>query len=319
MQKNLLIIVLAIAVAGLGVALVRTNQKLAERNAEMETLKVAKPAPPPKPVRVAAVPVMPVQPSGAPEIKPAATKSFQAGFGTNFMSALAGMMKNPYMKETMKAQQKVAVDKMYGDLLKSLTNLTDEQKNQLHEMLVERQQFMAEAGMTMMTGTAEEKKKALDLMKEAKAGYEQVVRDLFGPETTEAFKQYEDHLPEHGSLAMFKGALPAADAMSAQQESDLIAALYQERKNMPADSLLNKGGQPPDPTQFSEEQVTKTLQQMEQLQQRNLARAEAILTPTQLEQYKQYQKQMADMQTMGLKMAAQMFGQPKAGAAAPAP
>ncbi|MCX7008486.1 MAG: hypothetical protein NTY53_14760 [Kiritimatiellaeota bacterium] len=317
-MKNLLIGTLAVAVIGLGVALVRTNQKLNDRVAELEKLQTVKPAPQPKPVRVATIPVTPAQPSGATEIKPPATKSFQAGFGTNFMSALAGMMKNPYMKETMKAQQKVAVDKMYGDLLKSLTNLTDEQKNQLHEMLVERQQFQAEAGMTMMTGSAEEKKKAVELMKEAKAGYEQVVRDLFGPETTEAFKQYEDHLPEHGSLAMFKGSLPAADAMSAQQESDLIAALYQERKSMPTDSLLNKGGQPPDPTQFSEEMITKTLQQMEQLQQRNLSRAEAILTPTQLEQYKQYQKQMANMQAIGLKMATQMFGQqPKAGAAAP--
>lgn len=318
-MKNLLIILLAIAVAGLSFALVRTNQKLTERVAELEKLQAARPAPQPKPVRMAAVPVAPAQPGDAAASKPAVTRSFQAGFGTNFMSALAGMMKNPYMKETMKAQQKVAVDKMYGDLLKSLTNLTDEQKNQFHEMLVERQQFHAEAGMTMMTGSAEEKKKAIELMKEAKAGYEQVVRELFGPETSETFKQYEDHLPEHGSLAMFKGSLPAADALSAQQESDLVAALYQERKSMPADSLLNKSGQPPDPAQFSEEQLTKTLQQMEQLQQRNLTRAETILTPTQLEQYKQYQKQMADMQTMGLKMAAQMFGQqPKAGAA-PAP
>jgi hypothetical protein len=318
MKKNLLILLLVLAVTGLSVALVRTNQKLAERDAEAATLKAAKPAPPPRPVRVAAAPVAPAPASGAAEVKTAAAKSFQAGFGTNFMSALAGMMKNPYMKETMKAQQKVAVDKMYGALLKSLTNLTDEQKSQLHEMLVERQQFQAEAGMTMMTGSAEEKKKAAELMKEAKAGYEQVVNDLFGAETAETFKQYEDHLPEHGSLAMFKGSLPAADALSAQQESDLVAALYQERKSMPADSLLNKGGQPPDPVQFSEEQIAKTVQQMEQLQQRSLARAETILNPAQLEQYRQYQKQMANMQTMGLKMAAQLFGQPKPAAAAPA-
>ncbi len=316
MIKNIVLAVLAIAVGGLGFALVRTNQKLTERVAEVETLKVAKPVPPPKPVRVAAAPVVPVQPGGRAERKPD-VKSFQAGFGTNFMSALAGMMKNPYMKETMKAQQKVAVEQMYGDLLKSL-NLTDEQKRQFHEMLVERQQFMAEAGITMMSGTPEEKKKAMDLMKDAKAGYEQVVHDLFGAETAEAFKQYEDRLPEHSSLAMFKSALPVADAMNAQQESDLVAALYQERKNVPADSLLNKQrGQAPDPAQMTEEKIAQTLQQMEQLQQRNLARAATILTPAQLEQFKQYQKQMANMQSMGLKMAAQMFGQqPKAGAAA---
>ena len=69
---------------------------------------------------------------------------------------------------------------------------------------------------------------------------------------------------------------------------------------------------------MTEEKIAQSLQQMEQLQQRSFARAETILTPTQLEQFKQYQKHMADMQAMGLKMAAQMFST-KAAATLPAP
>ena len=316
-MKNLVFGTLILVVIGLAVTLVRTNQQLNERSAEVQALKTAKPATPAKVFHVATAPAAPTPTADTTAPKPAAPKSFQSGFGTNFMQAIAGLMKNPLMKETMKAQQKAVVDKMYGDLLKSI-NLTDEQKNQFHEMLIEKQQLMAEAGLTMISGTPEEKKKATELIKEAQTGYNQVVNDLFGAEAATTYKQYEDHLPEHSSLAMFKGSLASADALSAQQESDLIGALYEERKNMPADSLLNKQrGQPPDPSQLTEEQINSTMQQMEQLQQRNLARAAAILTPTQLEQYKQYQKQMANMQAMGLKMAVQMFGQPKSSAGTP--
>ena len=325
MKRILWMTLPAVAMAVLCVVLIHKNKELEQSTQERDALKLerlkeaSKPAPPSRPVREAAATMTPAQPSGVEQIKPPVSKPFQTGFGTNFMSAIAGLMKNPYMKETMKVQQKVMVDKMYGDLLKSLTNLTDEQKKQFHEMLVERQQFMAEAGIAMMGGTPEEKKKAMDLMKDAKAGYEQVVNDLFGAETAETFKQYEDRMPEHTSLSMFKGSLPAADAMSAQQESDLVAALYQERKNMPADSLMNKQrGQVPDPSQMTEEKIAQSLQQMEQLQQRSLARAETILTPAQLEQFKQYQKQTADMQAIGLKMAAQMFST-KAAATSSAP
>jgi len=315
-MKNLVIGMLIIVVIGLSVALVRTNQQLNERSAEVQALKAAKLAPS-KPARVVFTPPVTAPMPVATEVKDAAIKPVHGGFNTNLLSSLAGLIKSPYMKEILKAQQKATVEQMYGDLLKSL-NLTDEQKNQFREMLIEKQLFMAEAGLTMMSGTPEEKKKATELLNEAKTGYDQVVNDLFGADAAATYKQYEDRLPEHSSLTMFKGSLATADALSAQQESDLIGALYQERKNMPVDSLLNKQrGQPPDPSRLTEEQINATLQQMEQLQQRNLARAAAILTPTQLEQYKQYQKQMANLQAMGLKIAAQMFGQPKSSAGTP--
>ena len=320
MIKNLGLTVLALAVVGLSLALMHTHRLLNQSTIELQALKAAKASPLSQPPRVATI--KPAQPLPQPALTPAAqttsAKPAFAGLGTNFIKVLAGMMKNPYMNEQMKAQQKVAVEHMYGDLLKTLY-MTDEQKNLFREMLVERQLFMAEAGLTMMSGSAEEKKKALELMKEAKPGYEQVVQDLFGAETAETFKHYEDHLPEHNTIGMFKNSLAAGDALNAQQEADLVAAFYEERKNMPSDSLLNKGGQPPDSAQLSEEGIAKAKQQLEQLQQRNLARAATILNSAQLESFKQYQKQMATMQAFGLKMAAQMFAQPKGGGNAPAP
>jgi hypothetical protein len=315
-MKNIWLILILLAVVGLSAALVLTNHQINERAVELQAFKAVKHVPSPKPARRVAT--APQQPPSPADTSPVPVKPPPAGFGTNVMSALAGMMKNPYMKETIKAQQKMVVDLMYGSLPKYL-NLTAEQKDQLHELVIERQQYMAEAGIAMMSGSPAERKKATDQMMEAKTGYDQVIQDMLGPQNNEVFKQYEASMPEHSTVGMFKSSLTGADVLSDQQEFDLITALYQERKNMPTDSLPNKGDQSSDPSQQTEEQITKTLGQLEQLQQRNLLRAEAILNPSQLEQFKQYQKQMADMQAMGLKMAAQMFGQPKAGGAAPTP
>jgi hypothetical protein len=54
------------------------------------------------------------------------------------------MMKNPQMKEMMKAQQKLAVDQMYASLPRYL-GLPAETKEKLQALLLERHLAMAES------------------------------------------------------------------------------------------------------------------------------------------------------------------------------
>ena len=105
---------------------------------------------------------------------------------------------------------------------------------------------------------------------------------------------------------MFKDTLPADAALTDQQEYDLIGAMYEARKALPASSLMNN--QNSDPSQLTEERIAETLKQLEQLQQVYANRAAAILTPAQLEQFTKWQQQLSTMQAAGLKMAVQMFG-----------
>ena len=249
----------------------------------------------------------PMKPIAAPPPMPAPAAQTGTGSGTtsNFFSGLAGMMKNPQMKQMVRAQQKVALDRMYGSLPKYL-NLPADQLDALKELLLNRQMAMVDAGMSMMGGSESDRKQAMEETKAIKSDYDKKIQDLLGSQDYPAFQDYEKTVNERMSVQMFKDALPAADALSDQQEDNLIAAMYQERKDMPASSLMNN--QNPDPSQLTEERIAELEKQMEQLQQKYAARAAGILTPAQLEQFTKWQQQWNAMQMAGLKMSAQMFG-----------
>jgi len=222
------------------------------------------------------------------------------------MGAIADMMKNPQMKEMMRAQQKVMVNKMYAALPRYL-NLSDETKARLDQLLLDRQLAMAEVGLAMMNGSAEDRKKAAEDSKAVKAESDQAIQELLGAQDYEVFKQYEASLSEQTNVSMFKDTLSGNDALDEQQEYDLVAAMYQAREALPQDSLFNQQNQSPDPTQLTEERIAETLKQMEALQQRYAEAAATVLSAGQLERFKQWQQQMANMQRAGLNMAAQMF------------
>jgi hypothetical protein len=334
MNKSSWTVILAVAAVGLGLAVVLQNQKIAqlertvkvEREARKSAAAKLSKAPKAEAVKQAAEarkpkarPPEPLLASSAPlpsepEVPPMAKPGPMAG--TNLMGAVAEMMKNPQMKEMMRAQQKIVVGQMYGGLSKYLS-LSAEQKEQLDALLLERHLAMAEVGLSMMNGSAEERKKAAEEAKALQAECDEAVRALLSDADYEVFKQYEECIPEQTHVSMFKNTLAGDDGLSEQQEYDLVAAMYQARKDLPQDSLLNQKSASPDPSQLTEERIAETVRQMEQLQQRYAAQAETILKASQLERFKQWQQQMASMQRAGLNIAAQMFGQGKANAAAP--
>ena len=255
-------------------------------------------------------------PAGLAKAAPSAPPSQQAGgLNTNFFGAIANMMKNPQMKEMMKVQQKLAVSQMYASLPRYLS-LPAETKEKLQALLVERQLALAETGLAMMNGAEEERKKAAEDSKTAKAEYDPAIKELLGDQDYEVFKLYEESVPEQTHVTMFKNSLTGDESLSEQQENDLVAAMYQARKDLPKDSLLNGQNQSADPSQLTQEHVAESLKQLELLQQKYAEGAATILNDAQLERFKQWQEQMAAMQRAGLSMAAQMFGQGKADAPA---
>ena len=319
MKKNLWMGVLLAAVVALAVMAVWQNRQIARLKEQLASAALEKAKAPPvsvaeKPVPEPATPAHPVEPVSVPatEAAPPPAAPASASTTSNYFAGLAGMMKNPQMKEMVRAQQKVMLDRMYGSLSNYL-NLPTDKLDALKEMLADRQMAMVDSGMAMMGGSESDRKQAIEETKAIKSDYDKKIQDLLGPQDYPVFQQYEQTANERMSVQMFKNALPADAALTDQQEDNLIAAMYQERKALPVSSLMNN--QNPDPSQLTEERVAEATKQMEQLQQRYADRAAAILTPVQLEQFTKFQQQMSSMQAAGLKMAAQMFG--NKGASAP--
>ena len=319
MKKNILISMLVAGLAILAVVVVKQKQEIALLEARSERTfaalaeEKAKATSIPAAVVEAPAPLpesKPVEPVAAPA--PVAQAEPGTGSTSNYMAGLSTMMKSPQMKEMMRAQQKVMVDQQYGSLSKYV-NLSAEKQDALKSLLSDRQMALMDAGMSMMSGTDAEKKQGMEDAKTVKADYDQKIKDLLGPQDYQTFQDYEKTVGERVQVQMFKASLPSDAVLTDQQEYNLIAAMYEERTTLPATSLLSKGGQNADPSQFTEEAMAETLKQMEQLQKRYADRAAAILTPAQLTQFTQWQQQMSTMQIAGWKMATQMFGQGKSG------
>ena len=299
-------IVVVLLVVGLALAAVVFSQhrQIAQMKAQLALAAAATQSSTPAvhlPIKVtptASPEVVPSKPPAAPATATGAKPKF------NFAAGLAGMLKNPQMQEMMRAQQQVMINQLYGSLSNYL-NLPADQKEALNTMLLDRQMAMAEAGISAMNASAADQKQVADVLKSIKTEYDADLQHLLGPQDYHTFQDYEKTTPERVPVAMFKGNLSEADALSVQQENALVAAMSEERLALPASSLFNN--QTPGPQQYSEDQVAATLKQMDQLQQRYATRAAALLTPAQLEQFVKFQGQFRAMQEAGMKMAAQMF------------
>jgi hypothetical protein len=227
---------------------------------------------------------------------------------TNSFAGLATMLKDPQMKEMIRAQQKMMVGQMYGSLYKEL-GLSPTDEEALKKLLEDRQMALMDAGLAAMGGSAADSKQAAEDAKALKTQYEKQIEDLLGPQAYSVFQQYDQTVAERTQVNLFKQSLSADNALTEQQENNLVAAMYQARKTLPENSLLN--GQSRDPSQLTEDGIAQALKLQEQLQKQYADSAASILTPAQLDQFTKFQQQMSAMQAAGMKMAAQMFGQNK--------
>jgi hypothetical protein len=328
MKKNIWIAVLLVTVAVMAAVVVRQNRQIAQVQEQLalaaaekaHPLAVAPPANGPSEPAAEAKPVEPVTvPAPAPASVTTDIPPAGAGAPTNFFAGVAAMFKDPQMKEMMRAQQKMMLDQMYGSLYKNLA-LSPADEETLKKLQLDRQMAMVDAGLAAMDRSGSDTNQAAADPKALKAQYDKQIQDFLGPQGYELFQQYDETVAERTELNLFKQSLSADTALTEQQENNLIGAMYENRKTLPASSLLS--GQTRDPSQLTEDKMTEALKAQEQLQQQNAESAKSILSPDQLAQFTKFQQQMTAMQAAGMKMAAQMFGNkgaPQPPAANPSP
>ena len=228
------------------------------------------------------------------------------------MAGMAAMLKNPAMKEMIKAQMKAKMDLAYAPLFKYL-NLSDEDAAAFKSLLIDKQMAGMDVGLDIMDQdvSAEDKKAKIAEDAQTSKAFDEKIKAVLGDEKYAVYKEYEETQPEREAVNLFKQTLPASDALTDQQEHDIIRAMFEERKNSPSPSLKASTSDPEnfDPSIFtSSDKMDKFLQDSAQVQSNSLVRVSSILTPDQLAQFKQSQEQQRMMREMGLKMAAQMFG-----------
>lgn len=333
MGKNIVLIVACLAAAGLAAIVVQQQRSLTQLQAALAQARQqastaeAKAAEAGQAVRtlqkeavairreLGEVEAASAAPAPAPaDRQPAATAAARPA-RTNEAAPFAGlakMIKAPGMKSMIRAQQQGQLDMAYGSLFKGLA-LPAEDQATLKGLLLDKQMAMVELSMGMMDGSAtpDQRKDFATKVAELNKSYDEKIKALLGDEGYAVYQEYEATQPERMQVNMFKQSLSGTEALTDDQEHDLIRALYDERKNVPAIARQFDRTNPPDPSTFTEAMITNQLAVMSQLQARNVERAAKVLTPPQLEEFKKNQEQMRTMQEMGMRMASQMFGAKK--------
>jgi hypothetical protein len=244
----------------------------------------------------------------------AAAKAATGAAPTNALSmpTIAAMIKSPGMKEVIRTQQKATMDISHGSLFKFLS-LSPENLDKFKELLLDKQMGLMDAGLELMNPsiTPEERKKKTQEIAKISEEHDKKIKAMIGEDNFQVYQEFENTQPERMQVNMFKQTLSGADQMSEDAEHQLIRAMYEERTKFPFTVRMDKQ-EDFDPSMFSEEVMNQHLAELAKLQDKYLARASAVLTPVQLEQFKQNQVQQRVMQEMGMKMAVQMFGGSKA-------
>jgi len=215
---------------------------------------------------------------------------------------LREMLKNPQMKEMIRAQQKGNMDMTYGSLFSYLT-LSDEDLEVFKQLLVDKQMALIDSSTDVMDGSVSPQK-----LKEMVEGFNGKIKAFLGEEDFAVYKEYEETQPERNTVNLFKQSLDAGNQISDEQEHKLILAMHEERTNFKfSNDFENQDGFDPKNV-FSEEAVSIHMDELARLRERCLLRASDILTDnTQLDQFTLIHEQIHELEEMGLKIAAELL------------
>jgi outer membrane murein-binding lipoprotein Lpp len=235
-------------------------------------------------------------------------------------SPLAEMFKNPQMKEMIKTQQKTAlgamVDKNYGKFFSDM-HMTPEQSAAVKDMILSKQLAAADMGMSLFSDDMDAAKRAEMVQKIKTAGDEAdaKLKEYLGEDNFTQYQAYEKSMAERMAISGFKDQLASGpNALSSVQEQQLMQAMAQERQSFKfTTDFADKSKFTGDFSMFTEDKLNTYFQELGQLNQQYVSRAQSLLSPDQAASFAKYLEGQQSMQKVGLQMAVKMFAPAKSG------
>jgi hypothetical protein len=244
----------------------------------------------------------------------------KGGFG----DMLSKMMTDPAMKKMMRQQQAAAMEMMYGPLFKEI-NLSPEEKEKFKELLLDRQMKAVESGGMFMKlqGEDTDRTAVMNDLAAQQQEFDAQMKGFLGDERYAQYKDYGETMAERMAVSQLSQQLASSpNPLNDDQSRQLLEIMKQEKKSVTpvfggsaADGSANMANWQ---AVWSEDKMNEFFKQREEIDQRVIERAKAVLTPEQLTAFAAHQSNQLQMQRMGMTMAAKMFGTQKQDDAAPA-
>ncbi|MBL9116711.1 MAG: hypothetical protein JNJ83_17015 [Verrucomicrobiaceae bacterium] len=284
--------------------------KLKEADAEIAKLKAD--ALKPKPPAVPAARSAPAQ--TGPGITESQAKD-AGGSGRNSVSSITQMMKDPAMRDMVKAQQGMQIEMQYARLFTNL-GLDDTEKAHFKKLITDRASAKMDMGFKLMdNGLSKEQRKAItDEFDRQKQTSDEAIRTFLNDENDyKTFQHWEETEPERMQMTMMGRAAfeNAGVPLSPDQEEQLVSLMATVRKKPSAvPDMTNPKNISPEAI-ASDEMLGKITAKAATDASEIKKGAAAFLSPEQMTALTKYQDQMKAMTEMGLKMSRSMLGKDK--------
>jgi hypothetical protein len=244
------------------------------------------------------------------------TQTPPAGTAPAGRQAFAEMMKNPAMKEVMKQQQRVQLDMRFGGLYEHF-QFDDAQKADFKQLLEERLALQSELGLKFFEGDATKDQRDAwqkEYNDGKKASDANIRSFLNSDEDFSTFQRWENSEAERMRIETGRSQYASTgEPLSPQQEQQLLDVMYETRVARSGDGDDFSNAKVPDPEKFSEEDVSRQLSHLDEVDRSVYQAASGFLSAKQLETLRAQQQQWRSMTEAGLRMTATMFQAKKKG------
>ena len=226
-------------------------------------------------------------------------------------SAMAKMLKDPKIKDMMKAQAGMQIAMQYSKLIGKLS-LDEAETSHFKKLLGDRSAAKTDMSFKMMDSalTKEQRKAVTDEYDAQKKASDAAIKHFLNNDDDYAtFQHWEDTDPERMQMTLGRGAFDAVNApLSEDQEEQLINVMAEVRKR-PGDIPDINDPKNIDPSKMTDDAFTQRMMADLERQQKVVRDGAAgFLTPAQLEALKRMQEQMRALTETSMSMSKEMMG-----------
>jgi hypothetical protein len=223
---------------------------------------------------------------------------------------VAALASSKGMQSLIASQQAALIAMTYKDLLDRF-KLSPQERDYMQKLLLDRQMVQVSNGMQMMNPSLSPEDRAAlgqQIMQGVQADDAKIHDFLNSDSDYAAYQGYSQQEPERTEVGMFESSLGDANALDPATADSLAGLLADSRKSFPFTVDFANKANFANPAVLNAPTVNKYLDEQAQFQAQVADKAAALLTPAQLEAFKQNQAAMRQMSKMQLNNIVQMSG-----------
>ncbi len=223
---------------------------------------------------------------------------------------MAALIKNPAMQSIISSQQAAMMQMTYKDLMDRF-KLSPEERDYMQKLLVDKQMTKMNIGMQYLNPnlTADERAAIGQQFVQGMAASENNMHQFLNDDADyAAYQAYSQQEPERMEVGMVETSLAGSEPLDSSTADALTSLMSSTRQNFPFTVDFNNESNFGNPALLTGASVNKFLDEQTQYQAQVADKAAGLLTPAQLDAFKQNQAAMMQMTKQKLNSILQMSG-----------